>query len=196
MARYAGGGKNTVESCRNIDVLEWNRRGYLRSARWFSWAWTRDGDRAHGASCYTAPHHTCFEEEQMSDGRLSRDRMLFSPIWHPMHRRPRRPPSLGPLLCVLYDPMGLIARSFSSSCQIARVQPPKLVFYLDRTNFQRDWRDFDIWGELLDRAVVPSRMRHCKVAQDASPDAVFPDPSYRLRPTLSSPEGSKGRPLT
>ena len=25
MARYAGGGKNTVESCRSIDVLNWKR---------------------------------------------------------------------------------------------------------------------------------------------------------------------------
>jgi hypothetical protein len=40
MARYAGGGKNTVEGCRSIDVLEWHRRGYLRAPRWFSWAWT------------------------------------------------------------------------------------------------------------------------------------------------------------
>ena len=44
MARYAGGGKNTVEGCWFIDVLEWHRRGYLRSPRWFSWAWTRDGE--------------------------------------------------------------------------------------------------------------------------------------------------------
>ena len=29
MARYAGGGKATVEGCRSIDVLEWHRRGYL-----------------------------------------------------------------------------------------------------------------------------------------------------------------------
>jgi hypothetical protein len=43
MARYAGGGKTTVESCRSIDVLDWHRRGYLHSPRWFSWAWTRDG---------------------------------------------------------------------------------------------------------------------------------------------------------
>jgi hypothetical protein len=27
MARYAGSGKNTVEGCRSIDVLEWHRRG-------------------------------------------------------------------------------------------------------------------------------------------------------------------------
>jgi hypothetical protein len=45
MARYAGGGKTTVEGCRSIDVLDWHRRGYLRSPRWFSWTWTRDGER-------------------------------------------------------------------------------------------------------------------------------------------------------
>jgi hypothetical protein len=45
MARYAGRGKTTVESCRSIDVLDWHRRGYLGSPRWFSWAWTRDGKR-------------------------------------------------------------------------------------------------------------------------------------------------------
>ena len=45
MARYAGGGKNTVEGCRSLDVLEWHRRGYLRSPRWFPCAWTRGGER-------------------------------------------------------------------------------------------------------------------------------------------------------
>ena len=45
MARYAGGGKNTVEGCRSIDVLEWHRRGYLQTPLWFSWTWTRDGER-------------------------------------------------------------------------------------------------------------------------------------------------------
>jgi hypothetical protein len=45
MARYAGGGKNTVEGCRSIDVLEWHRLGYLRSPGWFPCAWTRGGER-------------------------------------------------------------------------------------------------------------------------------------------------------
>jgi len=45
MAGHAGGGKNTVEGCRSIDALECHRRGYLRTPRWFSWAWTRDGER-------------------------------------------------------------------------------------------------------------------------------------------------------
>jgi hypothetical protein len=43
--RYSGGGKRTVESCRSIDVLDWHRRGYLKSPRSISWAWTRDGQR-------------------------------------------------------------------------------------------------------------------------------------------------------
>src|SRR6516162_3264750 len=53
MARYAGRGRATVESCRSIDVLEWYRRGYLRSPRWFSWAWTQDGERVASISVQT-----------------------------------------------------------------------------------------------------------------------------------------------
>jgi hypothetical protein len=41
MPRYAYGARRTVEGCRRIDVLSWNRLGYLRGPRWFSWAWTR-----------------------------------------------------------------------------------------------------------------------------------------------------------
>ena len=44
MPRYAYGAKATVEGCRNIDVLRWNRLGYLGHPRWFSWAWTQDGE--------------------------------------------------------------------------------------------------------------------------------------------------------
>ena len=45
MARYSGDGKNTLESCRSIDVLQWHRLGYLRSPGRFSCAWTRGGER-------------------------------------------------------------------------------------------------------------------------------------------------------
>jgi len=44
MARRAGNGKTTVESCRSIDVLEWNQLGYFRSPRLFSRVWTRGGE--------------------------------------------------------------------------------------------------------------------------------------------------------
>jgi hypothetical protein len=56
MARYAGGGKTTVESRRCIDVLDWHRRGCLRSPRWFSWAWTRDGERVASINVETERH--------------------------------------------------------------------------------------------------------------------------------------------
>ena len=61
MARYAGGGKNTVEGCRSIDVLEWHRRGYLRTPRWFSWAWTRDGERVASINVETQRHSVTAE---------------------------------------------------------------------------------------------------------------------------------------
>jgi|SRR5581483_4938079 len=44
MPRYSGSGKATVESCRSINVLDWHQRGYLQFPRWFSWAWTQDGE--------------------------------------------------------------------------------------------------------------------------------------------------------
>jgi hypothetical protein len=55
MARH--GGKTTVESCLCIDVLHWNRLGYLESSRLFSWAWTRDGERVASISV-EAGHHS------------------------------------------------------------------------------------------------------------------------------------------
>ena len=56
MARFAGGGKTTVESSRSIDVLAWHRGGYLRSPRRFSWAWTQDGKRVASINVETQPH--------------------------------------------------------------------------------------------------------------------------------------------
>jgi hypothetical protein len=34
-------------------VLDWYRRGYLQSPQWFSWAWTRDGERVASISVQT-----------------------------------------------------------------------------------------------------------------------------------------------
>src|SRR6516225_5248297 len=56
MARYAGRGKATVESCRCIDVLDWHRRGCFRSPRRFSWAWTQDGERVASINVETERH--------------------------------------------------------------------------------------------------------------------------------------------
>ena len=68
MARYAGGGKASVEGCRSIDVLEWHRRGYLRSPRWFSWAWTRDGERVASINVETQRHSVTLKYRSRSYG--------------------------------------------------------------------------------------------------------------------------------
>jgi hypothetical protein len=67
MARYAGGGKATVESCRSIDVLDWYRRGYLQSPQW-SWAWTRDGERVASISVQTERHCVTLKYRSRSCG--------------------------------------------------------------------------------------------------------------------------------
>jgi hypothetical protein len=56
MSRYSGGEKRTVESCGSIDVLDWHRRDYLRSPRWFSWAWTRNGEQVASINVATQRH--------------------------------------------------------------------------------------------------------------------------------------------
>ena len=68
MARYAGGGKNTVEGCRSIDVLEWHRLGYLQSPRWFSWAWTRDGERVASINVETQRYSLTLKYRSRSYG--------------------------------------------------------------------------------------------------------------------------------
>jgi hypothetical protein len=68
MARYAGGGKATVESCRSIDVLDWYRRGYLQSPQWFSWAWTQDGERVASINVQTAHHCVTLKYRSRSYG--------------------------------------------------------------------------------------------------------------------------------
>jgi hypothetical protein len=68
MARYAGGGKNTVESCRSVDVLRWNKLGYLRSPRRFSWAWTRDGKQVASINVETYRHSITLKYQSRSRG--------------------------------------------------------------------------------------------------------------------------------
>src|SRR6476620_1400291 len=68
MARYAGGGKSTVEGCRSIDVLEWHRRGYLLSPRWFLWAWTRDGERVASINVETQRRAVTLKYRSRSHG--------------------------------------------------------------------------------------------------------------------------------
>jgi hypothetical protein len=69
MGRYAGSGKATVEGCRSIDVLDWYRRGYLQSPRWFSWAWSQGGSAwRRSMSRLLIPTKSPRHSEMMSPG--------------------------------------------------------------------------------------------------------------------------------
>ncbi len=68
MARHAGGGKNTVEGCRSIDMLEWDRLGYFRSPRRVSLAWSRDGEQVASIKVETQRHSVTLKYQSRSYG--------------------------------------------------------------------------------------------------------------------------------
>ena len=82
MARYAGGGKTTVESCRCIDVLDWHRRGCLRPPRLFSWAWAQDGKRVASINVVTERHRVTLKYRSRSYGEgLTEVEQQFPVAW-------------------------------------------------------------------------------------------------------------------
>jgi hypothetical protein len=92
MARYAGAGKTTVESCRSIDVLAWHRRGYLRSARWFSWAWTQDGERVASINVETERDSVTLKYRSRSYGEGWSDvEQRIAIVWTPCRFGGERP---------------------------------------------------------------------------------------------------------
>jgi hypothetical protein len=84
MTRYAGGGKTTVESCRRIDVLDWHRRGCLRSPRRFSWAWRQDGEGVASINVETEQHRVILKYRSRSYGESWTDvEQRFPVVWTP-----------------------------------------------------------------------------------------------------------------
>jgi hypothetical protein len=84
MARYAGRGKITVESCRSLDVLDWHRRDYIRSPRRFSWAWTRDGKRVASINVETKRHCVTLKyRSHRYGGDWSDVEQRFPVVWTP-----------------------------------------------------------------------------------------------------------------
>jgi hypothetical protein len=67
LARYSGGGKSTVESCRSIDVLDWHRR--FRSPQRFSWAWARDGEQVASINVEMERHSVTLRYRSRSCGQ-------------------------------------------------------------------------------------------------------------------------------
>ena len=92
MARHSDDGKNTVEGCRSIDVLEWHRLGYLRSPGWFSCAWTRDGERIASIDVQAQHHSVMMSYRSRSYGEEWSDVAQRVPIaWMPCRFGGERP---------------------------------------------------------------------------------------------------------
>jgi hypothetical protein len=92
MARYVGDGKPTVESCRCIDVLDWHRRGCLRSPRRFSWAWRQDGKRVASINVQTEPDRAILKYRSRSHGEGWTDvEQRFPVVWTPCRFGGNRP---------------------------------------------------------------------------------------------------------
>jgi hypothetical protein len=92
MARFAGGGKSTVESCRFIDVLDWHRRGCLRSSRRFSWAWAQDGKRVASINVDTERTRVTLKYRSRSYGEgLTEVEQRFPVVWTPCRFGGNRP---------------------------------------------------------------------------------------------------------
>ena len=92
MPRYAGSGKTTVESCRLIDVLDWHRRGCLRSPRRFSWAWRQDGERVASISVETERHRVALKYRTRRYGEdWASVKQQFPVAWTPCRFGGERP---------------------------------------------------------------------------------------------------------
>ena len=92
MARYAGGGKTTVESCRSIDVLDWHRRGCLRSPRRFSWAWRQDGERVASINVETERNRVTLKYRSRRYGEdWAGAKQQFPVVWTPCRFGGERP---------------------------------------------------------------------------------------------------------
>jgi hypothetical protein len=112
MARPAGGGPLTCESCRSIDVREWARRGYLRPHQPFLWSWTRDGEPCGSITVRIEPHPVpgevvlSFRSHGSAKGRLRSLEQRLRISWTKCHLGGWRPwfrCSCGRRAAKLYD---------------------------------------------------------------------------------------------
>jgi hypothetical protein len=90
MPRY--GGKTTVESCRSIDVLRWHRLGLLK-CRYFSWAWTLDGEQVASINVEIERHFVTLKYKNRSSGSKDWDNVeqLIQIDWSPCRFGGERP---------------------------------------------------------------------------------------------------------
>ena len=96
MARWAGNGKITCESCKSIDVRRWHRLGHLSGCHWFSWAWTCDGEPSGNITVCTEANQVVLSYRSRRHGSdWVPIEQCISIVWTPCRYGGRRPWFLG-----------------------------------------------------------------------------------------------------
>jgi hypothetical protein len=73
-------------------VLNWHRRGYLRSPQWFSWAWSRDGEHVASINVQSEHHSVTLKYRSRSYGEDWSDvEQRVAIIWTPCRFGGERP---------------------------------------------------------------------------------------------------------
>jgi hypothetical protein len=127
MAHYGGSGKTTVESCRCIDVLDWHRRGCLRSPRRFSWTWTQDGKRMASINVETERHRVTLKYRNRPYGGEWVDaKQQFPVTWTPCRFGGDRPW----FVCSVYANGAYCGRQVASSTMPVVCLPAVIVLGL------------------------------------------------------------------
>src|ERR1700730_13873055 len=151
MARRAYGGKTTVESCLSVDVLRWNRLGYLRSSRWFSWAWTRDGERVASINVEAGHHSVTLKYRIRSYGEDWSDvEQRVAIAWTPCRFGGARPW----FMCSVQSNGVYCGRRVTKLYGVGRLFACRHCYRLAYTSQQESARDRGLW--LIQLAVAKS----------------------------------------
>lgn len=88
--------KLKVENCPSIDVLEWNRQGYLQSGFRFERTWSHDGEPVKRLICDTSPNCVVLHSDQDSRSGSDIQRQGIRIVWTPCRFGGERPWMLCP----------------------------------------------------------------------------------------------------
>ena len=87
MGRHRGGGKDTTESYRQLDVRRMQRGGFLRAGSWSTWRWSRNGEVF--ASIQVRAEFNCvtlmYSHRSYGDGEWTREEYPVSLEWTSCH---------------------------------------------------------------------------------------------------------------
>jgi len=70
---YYGGGSDTTDDYRSLDIRRWRRDGLLVSGRAFGWKWTRNGETTASIQVRVEPDRVFLDYRQRSNGNDWKD---------------------------------------------------------------------------------------------------------------------------